>query len=137
MAITVVAGPAGGGKGRVAADLAEPEDVIIDSGLLRAALFPGLVDVILGDGTEDVLRFLQWVRWAAIRHAGDVRASGVVTTSDPRSIDRILSLTGGNRAENLRIVDPGRPAVLSRLAHSQPGRDSACTEAVDRWYGRL
>lgn len=83
MAITVVAGPAGGGKGRVAADLAEPEDVIIDSGLLRAALFPGLVDVILGDGTEDVLRFLQWVRWAAIRHAGDVQASGVVTTSDP------------------------------------------------------
>ena len=137
MSVTVVAGPAGGGKGRFVADIADDGDVIIDSGLLRAALFPGLAGVILGDETSDILRFIQWVRWAAVRHAGEVQASGIVTTSDPRDIDRILALTGGTRAENLRIVDPGRAEVLRRLAKSQPGRDSACTEAVDRWYGRL
>ena len=141
MGVRIYAGPAGGGKSDKVAELSNDFDVIIDTGKLRAALFPLLAGIAIGEDLTEVVRFVQWVRWAAIRHAGEAagRLPGdiVVTTSNPTTIDRILQLTGGER-NDVTIVDPGRSVVLERLQKSQgQENDAACEAAVDRWYGRL
>ena len=137
MPLTIVAGPAGGGKGNWIRGHEQHGDVEIDFTRLFDALFPTLAGAVRGDEMSAQLRMTQWLKMAAIRHAVDLALNGAITTSDPSVIDGLLTMTGGTRETNVRIVDPGRGAVIERLRSIQPGRDFDCAQAIERWYGRL
>ena len=134
MAITIVAGPAGGGK----SDVTETAQgaVVIDTTRLFNALFPSLAGSVR-TGEDGRLLLTQYVKAVALRRAVEADLDGFVTVSDPTKIDGLLAVTGQPRETGVRIVDPGRSVVLDRLRRSQPGRDEPCAEAVDRWYSRL
>lgn len=113
------------------------DGVVIDFGRIFAALFPKLVNVVRGDAERRALIMATWLKTAAVRRAVELDLSGFVSTSDPGKVDSLLTMTGQQRPDGVRIIDPGRAVVLARLAQSQPGREAACTAAVDRWYGKL
>ena len=137
MALTVVAGPAGGGKGDWIAEHQDASDVVIDFTRIFNALYPGLSGAVRDDSVATQLRMAQWVKQAAIRHAAEMSLNGFITTADPSAIDDILFVSYGTRPENLTIIDPGREVVQRRLGVSQPGRDSECGKAIARWYSRI
>lgn len=136
MPIQVIAGPAGSGKSGYMLDHAGPADVVVDFGRLFNALFPALEGAVRGDAERRQLLMAAWLKTAALRRAVELQLDGYVSTSDPAAIDGLLAMTGQHRPDGVRIIDPGRPVVLGRLAESQPDRDEECTVAVDRWYGK-
>lgn len=137
MPLQVIAGPAGSGKSQWMLDHAGRDDVVIDFGRLFLALFPALENVVRGDAERRALVMAAWLKTAAVRRAVELDLSGFVSTSDPGKVDSLLAMTGQQRPAGVKVIDPGRATVLSRLAKSQPGRDTACTAAVDGWYGRI
>ena len=144
MAGILLSGPAGAGKSeearRVMAESNIPA-VVIDFQAIYAALL--LLDRD-ADGRyperqgrdSHLLPLAEYTRRAAISGAVDRQLFAIVTNSDgdgPRR-QTLLQLLGAGGQE--RIIEPGREVVTQRL--STGGQLSIqCTQAIQRWYGRL
>ena len=80
------------------------DDIVIDSGEIAAAL--GYVPTDPNRNTS-LLRVASRMRGAAIAAANETNISGVVRTSNPRHVPRLLEQTGSG-------VGDGDPAVTRR-----------------------
>ena len=127
MPITIIRGPAGGGKSQAIADRLQPGEVVIDFTRLYVALAgvergPDGKFPVREDG-DPRLALTEYVRLTAIRQAAERELSGYVTTSDgrPEAVERLQAAgaTGG-----VETIDPGEAVVRARLADPVSGEVS-------------
>ena len=140
----LLSGPAGAGKSQAAA--AELDNSNVPALLID---FQSLYAVLLGiergaDGRYPerlgrhsyILSVAEYLRRAAITAALTRELFPIVTNSDGSASRRreLLGLLGVGATE--RVIDPGLQVVTERL--SVDGNISVqCSQAINRWYGRL
>ena len=138
MAISIVRGPAGGGKSQYVERAHTAGKVVIDFTRLYAALAlvergaDGMYPVRV-DG-DPLLPLVEAVKTFATREAARRELSGHVTTSDssPGEVERLREL--GARGEVVTL-DPGEEVIRARLADAETGALSPeCGKALSRWY---
>ena len=138
MALSIVRGPAGGGKSQWIQERLRPGEVVIDF----TRLYVALAGVERGpDGRYPVrqdgdprLALAEYVRMVAVRQASDRELDGYVTTSDsrPEAVERLQAAGATGEVET---VDPGESVVRARLADAVTGALSPqCEIALGRWY---
>ena len=140
----LLSGPAGAGKSQAAAaelDNSNVPALLIDFQSLYAALLgiergaDGRYPERLGRHSY-ILGIAEYLRRAAIGAALTRELFPIVTNSDgsPARRRELLGFLGSGATE--RIIDPGLQVVTDRL--SVDGNISVqCSQAINRWYGRL
>ena len=144
MAGLVVSGPAGAGKSAVAREVVEntPDAVMVDFQTIYADLL-GIQRQPDGRYPEReprhqyALPLTEYVRRAVISGAVQHELFVVVTNSDGDAVRRsfLRGLLGDSATE--RVVDPGLEVVKARLSGPTGNLSNQCSQAIDRWYGRL
>ena len=107
------------------------QDIVIDSGEIAAALGYDPTDPNRNTG---LLRVAARMRGVAILAANEANVSGVVRTSNPRSVPRLLEQTG---AESATVIPLSRAEACRRIRRLYPNdRDRAalCEIGLDRYY---
>ena len=138
MAISIVRGPAGGGKSQHVEREHTAGEVVIDFTRLYAAL--ALVERA-ADGRfpvretgDPLLPLVAAVKTYALREAARRELSGAVTTSDssPGEVARLREVGADGE---VATIDPGREVCEARLADAETGELSPeCRKALARWY---
>ena len=141
---TLLSGPAGAGKSAAARELLAtlPQGVLIDFQELYAVLSGQRRDPETGRYPERnpaqayLLAVAEYLRRAAITTALEAELDPIVTNSDGNGARRnfLLGLLGSGATEV--VIDPGRELVITRLAVDGV-LSQQCTDAINRWYGRL
>ena len=135
MAVSVLRGPAGGGKSQT---LLRGE-VRVDLTALWVALRGLERD---GEGRyperrtgDPALRIASYLKAAAVRFAAEQGIDAVVTTSSsaPEAVERLREL---GALGPVRTVDPGEEVVRRRLAGPDGQLSAECETAIGRWYRR-
>ena len=107
------------------------DDIVIDSGEIAAAL--GYVPTDPNRNTS-LLRVASRMRGVAIVAANDANLSGIVRTSNPRSVPRLLEQTG---AESATTIPLSRAEACRRIRKIYPNdrdRQLLCEAGLDRYY---
>ena len=143
MSSVLLSGPAGAAKSALALELLQEWSgpvVLIDFQSLAAAL----TGAVRGpDGRyplrdERLLPIVEYLRRAALTAARQRNLDVIATNSDGAPARREFLLAELGESASERIIDPGRPVVVARLADAATGVLSpACESAIGRWYGRL
>ena len=138
----LLSGPAGGGKSQAARDLLR--DATLPT---VAADFQSVVAALLlqergPDGKFPVrpgwvLGLAEAVRRAIIDGATQRQLRLVITNSDgsPARRAALLELLGPGSSE--RIINPGEAIVRARLSDEAGVLSDECSQAVNRWFGRV
>ena len=141
---TLVSGPAGAGKSRLALELlgqVQGQGAIVDFQSIYSAL------LLLRRGDDGryperdpadahLLALAEYVRRAIITGAREMDIELIMTSSDgsPQRREYLRELLGPGAVET--VLDPGRATVVERLSINGV-LSQQCGEAIDRWYGRL
>ena len=141
--LILVEGPAGGGKSQlIAAMLAAGEiDLAADVTALWAALSGAVRDPETGlypprSDDDAALQVARYVQAVAVRQGLEEGYSVGVTSSQRDQAERWRELAEDSDAEfAVRTVDPGRAAVVRRLADASGILSDQCSAAISRWYG--
>ena len=139
----LLSGPAGANKSAIARQLWEDYP-----GVAAIADFQAIYVALTGDrrGPDGryplrdprLLPLVEYTRRALITGAVNRDIDIIATNSDgdPERRALLLGLLGAGATE--RIIDPGRPIVEARLSDPETGiLSDECSQAVNRWYGRL
>ena len=139
MALTIVRGPAGGGKSGYVERVRRPGEVLADFTLLYAAIsgatrgpdgrYPVRLD------SDPLIPITAAIKAYIVRQAAARALRGYVTTSDSSAgeLARLREL-GASDAEAITL-DPGRAVVEARLSDPETGELSEqCRLAPARWY---
>ena len=144
MANTLISGPAGAGKSRLARELlaqVQGPGAIVDF----QAIYASLLLLLRGpDGRypernpvdAHLLALSEYVRRSMITGAREMDIEIMATNSDgsPARREYLRGLLGAGAVET--VLDPGRKVVVDRLSINGVLSEQ-CGEAIDRWYGRL
>ena len=144
MANTLISGPAGAGKSRLARDLlaqAQGPGAIVDF----QAIYAALLLLLRGEDGRypernpvdaHLLALAEYLRKAAVTGARDMDIEVIMTNSDgsPQRREYLRGLLGPGAVES--VLDPGRKVVVDRLSVNGVLSDQ-CGQAIDRWYTRL
>lgn len=142
MSLTLLEGPAGGGKSGVAAlMLAAGEiEVLADVTALWAALSgavrgpDGRFPVRLDD--DPALALARYLQAVAVRQGLQDGADVGVTTSRRNRVAHWRQFAEEAATTfAVRTVDPGRQVVESRLSDADGHLSDPCRQAIGRWYG--
>ena len=139
MALTIVRGPAGGGKSGYIERERRPGEVLADF----TAVYVALAGVTRGpDGkypmrldSDPLIPITAAIKAYIVRQAAARALRGYVTTSDSSAgeLARLREL-GASDAEAITL-DPGRAVVEARLSDPETGELSEqCRLALARWY---
>ena len=122
--ISIIRGPAGGGKSQWIAEHKRPGEFVADFTLLFAAVAavtrgPDGKYPVREDG-DPLLPLVSAVKAYVVRQAAARQLSGYVTTSDSRQseIDRLRDAGADGPVET---IDPGESVVAARLADPVTG----------------
>ena len=140
--LTLVAGPAGGGKSQLVAELLEAGeiDIAADTTAIWAAVgghergpdgkYP------VRDETDPALHTARYLQATAAAFALREGFRVAVTTSRRDQAPRWAELASKHDSDfSIRTVDPGRDVVVARLIDPATGELSAdCEQAIGRWY---
>ena len=138
--LTIIRGPAGGGKSQEIAERQRPGEVLIDYTRIYVALAgvergPDGRYPVREDG-DRLLPVVAAIKTYAIREAARRELPGYVTTSDSRP-EEIEKLRAAGATGPVETIDLGEQVVRARLADPKSGQLSAeCLKALGRWYGR-
>ena len=141
MANTLISGPAGAGKSKLARDLLAQADgpgAIVDF----QAIYAALLLLLRGpDGRyperdpadAHLLALSEYVRKAMISGAREMDVEIIATNSDgsPARREYLRGLLGPGAVET--VLDPGRKVVVDRLSINGV-LSQQCGQAIDRWY---
>ena len=140
--LTLIQGPAGGGKSQLVAAMLAAGEITIQSDV--TALWAALSGAVRGpDGRYPVrldddpaLLLARYLQRVAARQGLQEGADVAVTTSSPNTAQRWRQLAeDAGTALTVRTVDPGESVVRARLADAVTGVLSpSCDRAVRRWY---
>lgn len=142
--LTLIEGPAGGGKSQVAADLLDAGEIEVLADI--TALWVALSGAVRGpDGRypergedEPALSVAQYLQAVAVRYALEAGYSVGATTSRRGQVERWRQLAvAAGRNFAVRTVDPGLAVVTARLAGPDGELSEACRQAIGRWYLEL
>ena len=112
-------------------DLLEAGDIVIDVGAIAESLGYVPTDP---DANKALLRVASRMRGVAIVAANEANISGVVRTSNPRSVPRLLEQTG---AEAATVIPLSRAEACRRIRKIYPNdrdRQLLCEAGLDRYY---
>ena len=112
-------------------DLLEDGDIVIDAGKIAESLGYVPTDP---DANKALLRVASRMRGVAIVAANEANISGVVRTSNPRSVPRLLEQTG---AEAATVIPLSRAEACRRIRKIYPNdrdRQLLCEAGLDRYY---
>ena len=155
MPISILRGPAGGGKSQYFEENSEKGDLLIDLTSLWASLLALERDPVTGlfplrlDGSP-ALRVAAYLKSTAIRFAARENFNSWVTTSNssPVAVERLREIIGASTGTGTgagagagRIVTVGgdltERQIMSRLANPVTGETSEeCQKAARRWFRR-
>ena len=132
MALRVVQGP---GCRAIYSDAelgVQAGDVVIDTGEIAASLGYDPTDP---DRNTSLLRVASRMRGVAIVAANDANLSGVVRTSNPRSVPRLLEQTGTTTATVIPLTRAEACRRIRKIFPNNRDRQAACEAGLDRYYG--
>ena len=107
------------------------DDILIDTGSIAESLGYVPTDP---DRNTGLLRVAARMRGVAILAANEANVSGVVRTSNPRSVPRLLEQTG---AESATVIPLSRAEACRRIRKIYPNdrdRQILCEAGLDRYY---
>ena len=107
------------------------DDIVIDTGSIAESLGYVPTDP---DRNTGLLRVAARMRGVAILAANEANVSGVVRTSNPRSVPRLLEQTG---AESATVIPLSRAEACRRIRKIYPNdrdRQILCEAGLDRYY---
>ena len=107
------------------------DDILIDTGSIAESLGYVPTDP---DRNTGLLRVAARMRGVAILAANEANVSGVVRTSNPRSVPRLLEQTG---AESATVIPLSRAEACRRIRKIYPqdrDRQILCESGLDRYY---
>ena len=106
-------------------------DILIDSGSIAESL--GYVPTDPNRNTA-LLRVASRMRGVAIVAANDANLSGIVRTSNPRSVPRLLEQTGAESATTIPLSRAEACRRIRRLYPNDRDRAALCEIGLDRYY---
>ena len=108
-----------------------PGDVVIDTGDIAAALGYDPTDP---DANTSLLRVASRMRGVAILAANDANLSGIVRTSNPRSVPKLLEQTGAPSATVIPLTRAEACRRIRRIYPNDRDRQILCEAGLDRYY---
>lgn len=141
MSLTLIQGPAGGGKSQIAADLlaAGGIDLLADITQLWVAL-SGVERDAEGryperEDDDPALESARYMQSVLVRFALSLGANVAVTTSRRDQEERWQRAAEEADTDfEIRTVDPGEDVVRGRLTGPDGQLSAACDRAIRRWY---
>ena len=109
-------------------------DVVIDSGSIAASLG---YDPTSPTANKLLLRVAVRMRGVAITAANDANLSGIVRTSNPRSVPRLLEQTGTMRATVISLTRAEACKRIRRIFPNDRDRQVLCESGLDRYYSNV
>ena len=106
-------------------------DVVIDTGEIAAALG---YDPTSPTANKELLRVASRMRGAAIVAANDANLSGIVRTSNPRSVPRLLEQTGTTTATVIPLTRAEACKRIRRIFPNDRDRAALCEIGLDRYF---
>ena len=106
-------------------------DVVIDTGEIAAALG---YDPTSPTANKALLRVASRMRGAAIVAANDANLSGIVRTSNPRSVPRLLEQTGAASATVIPLTRAEACRRIRRIFPNDRDRAALCEIGLDRYF---
>ena len=106
-------------------------DVVIDTGDIAASLGYDPTDP---DANKALLRVASRMRGVAIAAANDANLSGIVRTSNPRSVPRLLEQTGTLTATVIPLTRAEACKRIRRLFPNDRDRAALCEIGLDRYF---
>ena len=141
--LTLIQGPAGGGKSQLVAAMLAAGEITIQSDV--TSLWASLSGAVRGpDGRypersdlDPILGLALYLQAVAVRQGLQDGLNVGVTTSQAGQVERWQALADdAGTALTVRTVDPGESVARARLADAVTGILSpACDRTVRRWYG--
>lgn len=142
MTLTLIQGPAGGGKSQVAAAMLTAGEIQVLSDV--TSLWVALSGVVRGPGgryperlaDDPALAIARYVQTVAVRQSLEEGFDTAVTTSQRGQEGRWRQMADDADVPfSTRTVDPGRAVVVARLSGPDGILSAACGQAISRWYG--
>ena len=107
-------------------------DVVIDTGDIAASLG---YDQTSPTANKALLRVASRMRGVAIVAANDANLSGIVRTSNPRSVPRLLEQTGTLTATVIPLTRAEACRRIRKLFPNDRDRQILCESGLDRYFG--
>ena len=111
-----------------------PGDIVIDTGDIAKSLG---YDVTSPTANKGLLRVASRLRGLAITAAREDGLDGVVRTSNPRSGQRLLEVTGATKVEILSVTRAEACRRIRKLFPDNRDRQILCEQGLDRYFSRV
>ena len=139
--LTLVQGPAGGGKSQVVAEMVAAGEVSLVSDVTRLWVALGVYQrgpdgrYPVRQDQDPALATALYLQAVAVRRALETGADVAVTTSRAGQAQRWLEVAeSAGQSFRVRTVDPGEAVVRARLAGPDGSVSQECERAIGRWY---
>ena len=109
-----------------------PGDIVIDTGDIAASLGYDPTDPT---ANKSLLKVASRMRGVAIVAANDANLSGIVRTSNPRSVPRLLEQTGTLTATVIPLTRAEACRRIRKLFPNDRDRAALCESGLDRYFG--
>ena len=109
-----------------------PGEIVIDTGDIAASLG---YDPTAEVPNTALLRVAVRMRGTAIVAANDAGVSGIVRTSNPRHVPKLLEQTGAQSAKVIPLTRAEACRRIRRLLPDNRERQLLCEQGLDRYYG--
>ena len=106
-------------------------DIVIDTGEIAAALGYDPTDP---DVNKSLLRVASRMRGVGIVAANDAGLSGIVRTSNPRTVPKLLEQTGALQATVIPLTRAEACKRIRKLFPDNRERAGLCEQGLDRYF---
>ena len=106
-------------------------DIVIDTGDIAASLGYDPTDP---DANKSLLRVASRMRGVAIAAANDSNISGIVRTSNPRNVPKLLEQTGTLQATVIPLTRAEACKRIRKLIPDNRERAALCEQGLDRYF---